>query len=296
LSGSESPYVPFNEPNPSVYTSYDIASICGHYFTGQWLKEVEHFSESAYENIWGPVGQTVAPLIGAGVWASSDIHLITDCGSNVWRWGLLETFDTPYRIAENVALPDNFGRKEFAKRKIIAPIGRYALQSVDECWNRTVSDPFPSTWHSGDLANFPFYISCGVNDTLSKTITLIGYTFSYGGSENPPDEPDCKPTPFSSGADIWFRTKYYHNIYDQICYQWKVECGTSGVQKIAAIYYWNSSLNEWTIGDCSYSNSASIPAIAEYCVPGDCNENRPILFYLWTSTANCTPMFSLSLN
>jgi hypothetical protein len=309
--GSFDPYPPFDDPNnptvnPAVYDSYDSSSGIGYYYTQRWLKEAEHFAQSPHENIWLPTGPIICPIVGVGLWASSDLHLITDYSSSVWRWGLLETFDTPYRKREHQDLRANYGYPSRAKKFIIAPIGRYVLQAVTECWQQSPGDPFPTTWHSGDLVQHPFYISCGLSYQLDGTINMQGYTPSYDPPDIPGDISNMPPLPFAitnmpnnptnggpDTADIWFYTKYYANLYgsDIVRYWWGgCQYNNQQAENIVAIFSKSPTSSEWQLKN--YTHSTGYNAETFMLIPSE-SDDKDILLYLWTSDKNCSYMFQL---
>ena len=286
--------------NPAVYDAYNYYSEMGYYYMQLWLKEAKHFKQSAYENIWKPTG-TICPLKGVGLWASSDIHLITDYGSSVWRCGLLETLDTPYRKRKrkHEELISNYGYPARARKFIIAPIGRYVLKAVTECWQQSPGDPFPLTWHSGDLVQHPFYISCKIPGQLDGEVNMSGYTPSYlenyEDTENMP--PLCDSIQTEGGADVWFYTKYYANIYDNVTYKWEVKTDNYQGTKIVAIFTKTNDPNvpnpSWELNN-DYAISTGSEATASVDVI-DTSYDLDILLYLWTASDNCSPDFYLKL-
>ncbi|MBN1902683.1 hypothetical protein JW926_15260 [Candidatus Sumerlaeota bacterium] len=287
------PYEPFTGTDQSIYNAYDSTSEYTKYYIKTWLQEAEYFSQNARENIWGPVGEQVCPLTGTGLWCSSDSHVIDDYSSHIFRWGLFETFDTPYRKPENwlPSNPDGYRYSYRTKRNIIAPISRYSLMAVSDCWVNNHTGIYPEDWRSGDLVNQPFRISCPLDGSIELAPDLSAYSFSYGSSSE--DDPNALPEisiiPYD-GVDIWFRTKYYYNIHGQVKYQFLVFNIWHWV--MPAIFYKTESETTWHEGDC-YQNYCW--TVAEWEVPPDIQENLDILLYFWTDIPDPNSDYSLNL-
>lgn len=295
--GDLTPYIPFNlndtpSNNENIpadnYSGYDMTSNCGHYYLGTWLKEAEGFSLNAHENLWNPTYQwpythippeslSVAKLKGLGIWSSSDLHLITENASYISRWGLFETFDTPYRKSESWAPDPNVGFRNIArtKKEIIAPIARYALEAVDQNWRQTVNNPI-QYWTSGDKFAHPFWIT---DCETVISFKMDHYTMSYP-VENPPTL-SCAPQGWNGGADAWFYSQIYYNVHSRIACEWWGWSDNPNANVLLAIFYKLPSETLWTEAACTYNNDYGWAIMEDPQIPS--GKDVEILLYFWTS-------------